>query len=652
MSTTQFDSGQMTSSFVGSSELLAEAWEASQSAYNNNSNFYRNESKGVVFIAFPGSQSVEDLVTDSMFGECEINKGNELFASMKDTNVDPPVPALVHEGFLRRFLRISQGGSDLQSTISNAEKEGKIIVFTGHSLGGAIATLSTLWMLEKRQRQRSPPFCITFGCPLVGDTKLSQAVRRENWSGNFCHVISRHDIVPRILLSPLKSIRSALRALLPFWWKSMITTSTSKCDVNKMPHPLSQDEAQSFVQRVIERASQVVNYASAAAVASANLLLGGMKNVIKHSPYRPFGAYVFCSTSGAACIDNFEATLQMLYFTLQTRETIEHISGACIIEHTQYFKTLEHISHNIGHAGAFSRLVISDASSPYEVGIAMQLEALGVGMENVQARLALQVAGESEHRLNKNSAEQAVKLGKIQSTLAELEWYKMLCADNDQKELAGYYDSFKQQKSNKHFKANVNRLDLAGFWDQTIEMVERHELPEDFQSQNKWINAGTAYRMLVEPLDIANYYRLGKHEDSGHYLAHGRPRRYRVLQKWLEEKERIRKRVPLRRSQPASLTRDSCFWAYFEEARFDLRILKEKQPADPAITAKLKNFEERVMQMIDRYEVSSEIFLKNCSFMKWWETRKEILSAEDRLNSRLYDFMEGDGFKSYTRTLD
>eukprot|EP01018_Ginkgo_biloba_P037610 Gb_07529 [translate_table: standard] len=631
MSTTQFDSGQMTSSFVGSSEFLVEAWEASRSAYNSNSSFNRNESKGVVFIAFPGSQSVEDFVTDSMFGECEINKGNELFASMKDTNVDPPVPAL----------------------ISNAEKEGKIIVFTGHSLGGAIATLSTLWMLEKRQRQRSPPFCITFGCPLVGDTKLSQAVRRENWSGNFYHVISRHDIVPRILLSPLQSIHRPLRSLLPFWWKSMTKPSTSKYDVNKTRHPLSQDEARSFVQRVIDHASQVVNYASAAVAAPANLLLGGMKNVIKRSPYRPFGAYVFCSTSGAACIDNFDATLQMLYFTLQTKEkTLNKISGACIIEHTEYFKTLENISQNIGNAGAFSRLVISDASSPYEVGIAMQLESLGVGMKNVQARLALQVAGESEHTLNKNSAEQAVKLGKIQSAMAELEWYKTLCADNDQKELPDYYDSFKQHKSEKDFKANVNRLDLAGFWDQTIEMVERHELPEDFQTQNKWINAGTAYRMLVEPLDIANYYRLGKHEDSGHYLAHGRPRRYRVLQKWLEEKQRIRSRAPQRRIQPASLTRDSCFWTHLEEARFDLRILKEKQPADPAITAKLKNFGERVMQMIDRYEVSSEIFLKKCSFLKWWETCEEILSPEDRLNSRLYKFMEGDGLKSYTRTLD
>ena len=65
----------------------------------------------------------------------------------------------------------------------------------GHSLGGEVATLATLWVLEKWLRQNSP-FYITFGCPLEGDVGSVEAVGRENWIDNFCHVVSKHDIVP------------------------------------------------------------------------------------------------------------------------------------------------------------------------------------------------------------------------------------------------------------------------------------------------------------------------------------------------------------------------------------------------------------------------------------------------------------------------
>ena len=82
----------------------------------------------------------------------------------------------------------------------------------GHSLGGVATTLATLWVLEKRLRKNSP-FCITFGCPLVGDVGLVEAVGRENWTCDFCHVVSKHDIVPQMLLVPFESIVEPLIAI-------------------------------------------------------------------------------------------------------------------------------------------------------------------------------------------------------------------------------------------------------------------------------------------------------------------------------------------------------------------------------------------------------------------------------------------------------
>ena len=89
------------------------------------------------------------------------------------------------------------------------------------SLGGEGATLATLWVLEKRLKKISP-FCITFGCPLVGNIGLVEAVGRENWIGNFCHVVSKHDIVPQMLLVPFESIVEPLIAIFPCWQSIMV----------------------------------------------------------------------------------------------------------------------------------------------------------------------------------------------------------------------------------------------------------------------------------------------------------------------------------------------------------------------------------------------------------------------------------------------
>ena len=75
----------------------------------------------------------------------------------------------------------------------------------GYSLGGEDSTLTTLWVLENKLRQSSP-FCITFGCPLLGDVGLVEAVGHENWTNNFCHVVSKNDIVPHMLFVPFELV--------------------------------------------------------------------------------------------------------------------------------------------------------------------------------------------------------------------------------------------------------------------------------------------------------------------------------------------------------------------------------------------------------------------------------------------------------------
>ena len=93
----------------------------------------------------------------------------------------------------------------------------------GHSLGGAVATLATLWVLGKRSRKISP-FCITFGCPLVGDERLVEAVGRENWGGNFCELYLDKPIYLCLEISFLHNIQEQLKSsLMDEGWFIIVT---------------------------------------------------------------------------------------------------------------------------------------------------------------------------------------------------------------------------------------------------------------------------------------------------------------------------------------------------------------------------------------------------------------------------------------------
>ena len=57
--------------------------------------------------------------------------------------------------------------------------------------------------------------CVTFGAPMIGDSKLSEEITRLEWGASITNIVTRHDIVPRILLAAWKGSKIAgLGALL------------------------------------------------------------------------------------------------------------------------------------------------------------------------------------------------------------------------------------------------------------------------------------------------------------------------------------------------------------------------------------------------------------------------------------------------------
>jgi hypothetical protein len=609
--TQTFTAGEEIATFLVSYRfLLHKAWEESLRA-NSSKSFTLNEHEDVVYVAFPSFHGIEDfMVIESEYGEGNIQTGNEVFSGCLKGNDDQL--ALVHQGALKIFLYIMENTDfkkKLQIYINSKQKKPKSIIFVGHSLGGAVATLVTLWVLEKRLKQSSPfcitlkdvnPFCITFGCPLVGDERLVEAVGREHWGGNFCHVVSKHDIVPRMLLAPLESIAQPLIAIFPYWQ-----------GINA-PDAFIQDACRTLLNNVFDS-------------------LRESNGVVKKSPYRPFGTYVFCSSNGAACIENSETVLKMLHWTIQSQETsLDEIVQDCLLEHIRYGSVLKNVMQNSIRG---RKLVNFNSESSYEMRISLQLEAVGVQDDHV--KLALLNLGTTENKHSADVSNLAIKLSKKNCTRVELEWYKECCEKDD---IGGYYDSFKNQNDKRDIDANGRRLKLGEFWDELIEMWESHALPSDFRTQNKWVNAGMTYRELVEPLDIAYYYR--KSEGKGNYLSDGRPHRHKVLQKWMEDKDKTREAEGrVARTKLPFLIPDSCFWAHVEEALKDLKQgLHQRKES-------LQKFEDYVTKLINDRNISSYVFLERSSFMRWWQEYKQVQFPEWKLTSPLYKIMETASWK-------
>lgn len=224
-----------------------------------------------------------------------------------------------------------------------------------------------------------------------------------------------------------------------------------------------------------------------------------------------------------------------------------------------------------------------------------------------------------------NAASLAIRLSKVVPYRAEIEWYKAWC--DQQIDEMGYYDLFKGRRgsSKRDMKVNMNRHKLARFWNNVIDMLERNELPNDFAMRAKWVNTSHFYKLLVEPLDIAEYYGKGMHTTKGHYMQHGRERRYEIFDRWWKERTATEEENNAR-STFASLTQDSCFWAKVEEARDWLNGVRSESDTSKlaVLWDNIEKFEKYAMELIENKEVSQDVLAKNSSYIIWLGDLREL----------------------------
>jgi hypothetical protein len=459
----------------------------------------------------------------------------ETFFDFISTKINPSisinkVAVEVFSSLFQNYLSVLQDQIDIS----------KPLIVTGNSLGGSIASLFTIWLLDTIYLNKSArPICITFGAALLGDIYFRKAIyERSSWPSCFVHVAHTKDPNPMLYVSP---------------------------------------------------------------------------------DYNPFGLFFFCSDSGCVCMDHPESVIEVMDVMKSVGDTDFSVDPFEL-----YGKALDKLKRNATYKG---NSILGDAGiDSLQVGIVLQLEAIEVirkeEKENEETRsLIKNIKKRKEGWLVRlrHVKDEKKNLNEIKIGMAYLEWYKMKTKDD-----GGYYSAYKKPstpgKRECKYRIKKEKAKLNVYWDKMVKKAMQKPQKEAVSFRNSWLFAGLNYRRMVEPLEIADYYLSGKTD----YINTGRPEYLKMLEKWFDDDRlpQTSQTIPSReRRKAASLTEDSLFWAYLEEAYLSLNVLKNipSSEADKNLAVNnLMKFEEYVMGLIGDYSVSPEIFLPKSTFMDWW----------------------------------
>lgn len=137
------------------------------------------------YVCFRGTQDFQDAAKDIDI------RDRRLYLPRSGYHVSP---ILVHRGFLDQYAAVKRMIFDDLNTYDKAYDN---IIFTGHSLGAALATIGAAYtkaMLPKKQ-----VYCYTYGCPRVGNDAFADWFD-DNIDGGY-RVFNEQDPVSMIPIS-------------------------------------------------------------------------------------------------------------------------------------------------------------------------------------------------------------------------------------------------------------------------------------------------------------------------------------------------------------------------------------------------------------------------------------------------------------------
>lgn len=140
--------------------------------------FAARSGSGQVIIACRGTAGLKDVLQDLKYFHSRL----------------PYAEGAAHWGFAERAQSVPV------DVFCELLQSGEHIIFTGHSLGGAVASLLSLRVLKlmKGNHHQHQVRCITFGAPLFASRSLAEMINAE-YKDVFTHVVGNKDFVPKIL---------------------------------------------------------------------------------------------------------------------------------------------------------------------------------------------------------------------------------------------------------------------------------------------------------------------------------------------------------------------------------------------------------------------------------------------------------------------
>ncbi|XP_061369722.1 senescence-associated carboxylesterase 101-like [Gastrolobium bilobum] len=226
-----FSSGMELAPFVTSSGLLKRTWDAISSRQED---IVSNVGVGLSWKVYKEQGSDVTIIVFEVTTDSNLQADQDSSSDLRDkklfhfdflcTKKNPIF--YVNKTAVSLFYENRQKLDQFKSEINSS----KPLIITGNALGGSVASLFTISLLDSIGSGKNRPLCITFGSPLIGDKGLQQAISRSsNWNSCFLHVVSHKDPLPRLFTSALSPQTSAY---MPFGTFLLCSDENSTCFEN------------------------------------------------------------------------------------------------------------------------------------------------------------------------------------------------------------------------------------------------------------------------------------------------------------------------------------------------------------------------------------------------------------------------------------
>ncbi|CAL9014551.1 unnamed protein product, partial [Prunus brigantina] len=570
----RFSSGLELANVLLTSEPLHQSWYAIQNDKqkvnpNAQPTLHINTTQQadlniITFLTSPMSlRGQEGLILSSTFKERNLpdfeflcNKSNPSFS--------------INEAAIKLFASRFDELCLLKTEISRSNS---LVIITGHSMGGCVATLFTLWLLESLNLSKANrPLCITFGSPLTGDEHLRKCVSQfPKWTSCFLHVASIQDSVPKLFRSP-NLTGTQVGAYKPFG--TFLLCSDSGCACFEDPDLILLLVAVNSQGDQTQYPNVGIQFFDYGQLLERLKLKAFCKDVFElpESDRVPLKASIITQLTAIFGVPQLQA--------LQQQPAEENILKKM---ETHEYKLANQKTKDFNAAKKLNDLKVNMAKFEWYKKDSKGRE---IGYYDMYKNM--------RNTSDINAEEFKKKLSNYwQDLVEEVE-------NKPQKEEAAFRTRWLLGGTN--YRRMVEPLHIAEYYKDKDRKNYIEERPKHFILLEKWLKE-------EEERKVAERIRRGETVEDG-------PSKSKA------------------ENVASSLTDDSCFWAHVEEALILCNQLEKGQPSfqeREQCKQKLIKFEEYVLDALKNFAVTPDIFLKYSSFMAWWKQYNKIVGSSTQL---------------------